>query len=145
MTLRFFEFTSQERAKEDPEWAAYIASIRTNGTFLPSMLNRLKVLTKREVNEDPEWEFAPFVVRGNEERTHVNKLRMRAFAISRGVPIIAWRSPIKNTAITAHLTPQDLDSLYKDPRLYFMYAHGAPAFINENINPLASRKGPILL
>ncbi len=140
-SLRLFTFDGQERAKGDPSWTAFIEKLRSDRTFLPSSLQHLKVLSASDVAKNPDWQFAPVVVGGNEERAHINSVGLKNYAVRKGVCIVAWRTPITDEEYTSRLTQSELDAFYEDPRLVTLFAAGAPAYLNENIHPNTNRKG----
>lgn len=139
--LRMFALDRQERAKDDQEWSRFIDDLRAKKTFMPSHLPSLKVLSADDIEEQPDWQFAPIVVGGNEERAHLNNIGVRNFALKTGVGIVAWKNQIKQDENTKELDPEQRDALFTDPRLVTLFATGAPAYLNENISPNANRKG----
>ena len=57
----------------------------------------LKMLTKKDVEEDSSWKFAPIVCASNYERHIFNEMQLRRFAQEHGEPILYWYCPLRVT------------------------------------------------
>jgi hypothetical protein len=143
-TLRMFAFERQERAKGDQEWSSFIDKLREDKTFLPSHLTKVKVLSAADIAHQPEWEFAPIVVGGNEERAYLNRIGVENFALKKGVSIVAWRNKLIEADSTKQYDQVQRDAMFEDPRMVTLFAPGAPAYLNQNISSMANRKGKVL-
>jgi hypothetical protein len=133
------ELTKQMRAAKDPVHIAFLNQLRTsaaNGmpkTFEP--LEQLKVLTREDIEREPDWMSAPIVVTSNEERYRINEQKSTVFAKQQNCPRIIWYQPI--LGLVANVIDQDqVNYLYATcHRLKGIFVHGAPGFLTENINP----------
>ena len=102
------------------------------------------VITQADVQNDPLWKKAPIIVCGNAQRNTITAKRASGIARELGVPAIRWRLPVAGKA-DAQLEPDELKSLYKDPRLWGWFIQGHSGYLSKNVNPprLVSNGSPV--
>ena len=133
------ELSEQMRAAKDPVHMAFLNQQRMsseNGmpkTFEP--LGELKMLTRQDIEREPDWMSAPIVVTSNEERYRINEHQSTIFDKQQNWSCIIWYQPI--LGLVANTIDQDLvNYLYATcHRLKGIFVHGAQGFLTENINP----------
>jgi hypothetical protein len=138
-TFQKVELTQQMRAAKDPDHMSFLNQLRTSAakgrtkTFEP--LEKLKVLTRQDIEKEPDWMNAPIVVTSNEELYRINEHQSSIFAKQQNWPRIIWYQPI--LGLVANAIDQDqVNYLYATcHRLKGIFVHGAPGFLTENINP----------
>jgi hypothetical protein len=133
------ELKTYMRSRDDKVHTDIIADMRRAEDMkdlAPKLLRHLKVINRQDVVDDPSWLEAPIIVTSNYERYVINFHKARAFAISKGVPVIAWKKPLAGILAT-RFSEETLQSLYeKRPELVGIFVQGAPCVLREeNINP----------
>ena len=139
--LEVHELTQQMRASG--EHARFLAEMRDQQQITHEILNQLKVLTRADIDDDPNWEFAPVCVAGNAERNAINRQNAQRFAEKHGRPLLAWLKPIAGESNfgSTGLTDQQRQSVWStNPGLHHLFVEGAPAYMNANIGTEATRK-----
>jgi len=138
--FQLFNFSIQERARGDEFWCRVISVLRSDKSITPATLQHIVPLSAADVQRDGDWLFAPVAVCGNEERAALNFQQMQRFARHTGTVMIAWRKPIVRAF--AELSNNECEQLWNtDPRLIGCFVVGAPAFLSENLNSVATSKG----
>ena len=140
-TFTLVELTQQVRCETDPAHAARLQRFRDPNIAFPvddDLLNNMKVLTKADVQLDPSWVDALYVVPSNVERLILNYALAVDFARRHGLPFIRWQLPLKDSFITAGLCQLDLQLLYDQnvEALYGFFVYGMPAFVTANVATL---------
>jgi hypothetical protein len=96
--FRKIELTQQMRAQNDPEHIEFLNKLRSASsdpkTRSMNTINRLKVITRNFIAQDPTWMKAPIVVTTNEERYHINKHQLLMLAQQQHCPRLVWFQPI---------------------------------------------------
>lgn len=97
-TFRKIELTKQMRATNDPTHIAFLSQLRHPTTKqqqkLTESLQKLKVITRQDVEKQPTWMNAPIVVTSNEECFRINEQQFIALPMQRKCPRIVWYQPI---------------------------------------------------
>jgi hypothetical protein len=134
-TFKLIEFNEQYRS-DDPYHTSTINQMRTlDRPITQSIVDRLQVLTKEDILQDPSWLDAPIVVCSNKERSALNLTQSTRFAIRNNVPILQWKREISNS-VADTLGDVGCDLLYdNEPDLTGIFVQGAPGFLNNNLNP----------
>jgi hypothetical protein len=85
------------RAGKDPDHAAYIAKLH-KGTQVDAkeLLQRYKMLTAQDLNDEVGWRFATVIVPNNRERIDIIGQTVIDFAICTGRPVVRWLCNIKS-------------------------------------------------
>ena len=129
--------THQHRSL-DPDHTAMIQKLRSCEELNPlnhDVIDSLKVLTHKDVEEDESWLEAPIVVCGNLDRKALNYSQAKRFAIRKGVPIIKWKQPLTGR-VASQLNDITVDLLYEtQTELTGLFVEGAPAYLLQNIEP----------
>jgi hypothetical protein len=96
--FRKIELTRQMRAQNDPEHIEFLNKLRSASrdpkTRSMDTINRLKVITRNDIAQDPTWMKAPIVVTSNEERYSINKHQLLMLAQQQHCPRLVWFQPI---------------------------------------------------
>ena len=90
-------------------------------------------MTKKTLNNDPEWKFAPILVTSNFERIIVNEKKSILFAKEKGEIVFRWKIECK--IVRGEGSIDDLDDVDDCPELFAYFVKGAPLIITKNINP----------
>jgi hypothetical protein len=138
-TFQKVELIEQMRAAIEPVHMTFLNQLRSsteNG--IPksfNILKELKVLTRQDIEKEPEWMTAPIVVTSDEERYRTNEQQSKLFARQQHWPRIVWYQPILGIVANA-MDQNQVNYLYATcHRLKGIFVHGAPGFLSENINP----------
>jgi hypothetical protein len=138
--FQMITFTEQFRS-DDPNHTATINQIRSSNNPTPidaTIIDSLKVLSAEDVANDDSWFTAPVVVCSNRERHALNISQAKRFAMKHGVPILRWKRELCNKDVLADLGNAYCDMLYSnEPELMGIFVYGAPAILNDNLNPTA--------
>jgi hypothetical protein len=140
------EFTQQQRASHDTlhsERLLYFrAPLTTQTPVLTSqILKELKVISAKDLQEDPKWATAPIICSDNVTRHAINKLKIFELARRIRSPVIAVRLPLAvhaRTAFTAASirTRTSMEKLQdQHDNLTFYFVPGAPVMCKDNISP----------
>jgi hypothetical protein len=128
------DLVGNERAKKDPQHAAYVGRMRERllrGERLSQRdVDHLQPLTAEEVRADPSWARAPIIVTGNEERVTFNYDQAKRNALVDNVPMFV--RPLPLAASVAPETEARLRRRYPH-RLQGVFVPGAAAYITTNI------------
>ncbi len=138
-SFRKIELSQQMRAMNDPLHMDFLEKLRSTTTNpklkLTEILERIKVITKEDVERDPSWMIAPVVVTSNEERFRINEERSRIFSMKNNYPRIIWYQPIVGIVANG-LDQGQINYLYATcPRFKGIFVYGVPGFLKMNINP----------
>jgi len=100
-----------------------------------SLLRGLRAMTRQDLRSDPSWAFATICVLSNFERHHLNRLQATNFAKIHDIPLVVWRRKIKNRWLDT-CDESTINELYEnEPGAWEYFVRGAPAMLNENIQP----------
>jgi hypothetical protein len=121
----------QMRAAKDFDHANFVEALRVCNPSAETSRSIISYLEGRILTEedfdDPEWLTAPMLVTSNFLRFSVNVLRLIAYAVSKGLPVLRWRCKTTTKFSKVQFDPDDI-------RCYEYFVHGAPAYLTENIN-----------
>jgi hypothetical protein len=126
-------------APEQQAQAAIVERMRDTGNPDPvphEWVAAQRALTKRDVETDPEWLFAPIAVTSHMERHALNAAQAVRFGKYFNLPVIRWRLKICGPkSILAGLSDAELAELAdQEPGMWGYFVQGAPAMLTENIN-----------
>ena len=114
-TFQKVELIEQMRAAKEPVHMTFLNQLRSsteNG--MPksfNILKKLKVLTRQDIEKEPEWMTYPIVVTSDEERYRTNEQQSKLFARQQHWPRIVWYQPI--LGIVANAMDQNQVNLVK--------------------------------
>ncbi len=137
--FRKIELTQQMRAANDPLHMEFLNRLRSTSTepHLTPMdtIERLKVISKRDVQKDPSWENAPIVVTSNAERYRINEQKSLTLAKKKNCPRIIWFQPVLGI-VASGLDINQVNYIYAtNPQFKGVFVAGAPGYLIQNINP----------
>jgi hypothetical protein len=137
-SFTYYELTMQMRSK-DLNHSQLIYNMRNIPDFkqvAQALLQHLQIMSRQDIINDHTWLDAPIIVTSNYERHVINMHQARAFALSRGLPVLIWKKPLVGNLPTM-LTNEALDILYdKRVELIGIFVQPAPCNLREeNINP----------
>ena len=144
--FRLVELKEQVRAADDQEQANFLERMRDFNVQDPISDELLKSLVERTLSKDDvnsstsnledSWDMAPVCVTSNAERFNLTPIRAKRFAQRKGVPLVTWNLASKGTLITKANDAGFAEKLFTlESGLLGMFVEGAPAYINQNINP----------
>lgn len=150
-SYKMFSMMDQYRCVNDKAHTEFLQSLRDFKEDFPITKNYLENLKRFNTLKAPDfmmkpgpkespddiWENAPLCVTTNSERTNLNPILAQRFAKRHGVPLIVWRLRCSGVAVDYyHRSPTSLKSFYTlESGLCGMFIKGAPAYIDENVNP----------
>ena len=67
----------------------------------------MRVLSAKDIHENPARVFAPIAVLGNQERHHLNRQQAYAYARAHDVPLVRWKIPLTEKYVEC-VTPEQL-------------------------------------
>mgnify|MGYP001792549886 CR=1 FL=1 len=92
-----------------------------------------KPLTSRDVQQDPSWQFAPFLVSTNREKVQISHLQSIQFAHNQRTHIIRWPNKYSNWKGAPEEESERMAAA-RDPAFFQYFVPNAPAFITTNLN-----------
>ena len=136
--FKLMQLKTQNRCS-DPLHLELIENIRGASKETPikkELLRRVKPLSQEDIANDPDWRFAPIMVTTNKMRHHINKQKLRLFAIENKRHVLRWLCPYKKGKQTAVLPFGTYDSLENTvPDLVQYFVRGAKCSLLVNTNP----------
>jgi hypothetical protein len=137
--FRKIELTQQMRAQNDPDHIEFLRKLRSASadpkTRYMDTINRLKIISRNDVDRDPTWMNAPIVVTSNQERYRINEHQSLMLAKKQSCPRIIWFQPILGIVANG-LNQIQTNYLYATcPQFRGIFVAGAPGFLMSNINP----------
>eukprot|EP00732_Lithocolla_globosa_P001134 Lithocolla_globosa_v1_NODE_515_length_3843_cov_39.657075.p5 type:complete len:119 gc:universal NODE_515_length_3843_cov_39.657075:1946-1590(-) len=98
------------------------------------MIASIKVLSRKDIRDDPSWCFAPIVSPGNQQKNTLTLPQAIRFGKITGVPVLKWKRILSGTQ-AANLPANLLEKLYEDEdKLTGLFVAGAPGYVNKNLN-----------
>ncbi len=130
--LDCYNLEGNPRAEKDKEHAAYIAKLH-KGTKVDAaeLLQRYKMLTSKDLDNDTQWRFATVIVPNNRERIDIVAKSIIDFAIYTDQPVVRWLCSIKSW----DGAPEDLTLRTKamqDPVFWQYFVKWADSICNDN-------------
>lgn len=135
-SFRLHRFQVQQRAINDPDHSVIVETLRSLPVGQPVPATVLEYvnqhcLTARDL-ATPKWGLdATFVVPSQTERAAINKIQAFKLATSKNLPIITWQ----RTLVNGHHNRFDEDVVLLNPGIVEYFVPGAPALLDNNINP----------
>ena len=133
-TFSRFHLTTQHRAA-DIEHLNFLTDMTSSNSAID--INRLmslyKPLTSRDVQQDPSWQFAPFLVSTNREKVQISHLQSIQFAHNQRTHIIRWPYKYSNCKGAPEEESERMAAA-RDPAFFQYFVPNAPAFITTNLN-----------
>ncbi len=138
-TFQKIELTQQMRAASDPDHMKFLDTLRSTDPDRQAktleLIQKIKVISKRDIEQDPAWMNAPIVVTSNEERFRINDLQTIALAKRTNCPRIIWFKPIMGI-VKSGIDQNQVNYVYATSRQFKgVFVAGAPGFLMTNINP----------
>jgi hypothetical protein len=139
-SFQLLTWNQQMRAVSDVVHTNMLNEIRvaeTGPRIKSEHLAGLKRLSAEDFKNDEDWLIAPIVVAENFDREILNQKQCIRFGKYHGLPIYAWRHPIKPID-RCYLSDDILDEFYANhPDLATYFVQDGPAYlINQNIQTL---------
>jgi hypothetical protein len=138
------DFNDQCRSALDPHHAKRLEFFRNPGLSerpiqASGILDHLALLSKDDVDQDPEWYDAPVVVTENLSRHYVNKAQVVRDAKRTGQPVLTWKNALDpraqslfDRASQIHNVPvHQLLEKYPETSSYFIV--GARVMLRDNL------------
>ena len=123
------------RARDDPDFIEYQLQMRRTELHHPvpdAFLQQLRSVSRKDLEEDAAWRFAPIGVLSHIERDVINVIQLKAFGKAFNLPIFRWRSEM---VAGAALEQSVRDEVYNhEPNLWSYFVEGAPVLLLENIS-----------
>lgn len=137
--FRKIELNQQMRAQNDPDHIEFLNKLRFASsdpkTRSIDTINRLKIISRIDIDRDPTWTNAPIVVTSNQERYRINEHQSLMLAKKQNCPRIIWFQPIL-VIVANGLNQNQTNYLYAtSPQFKGIFVAGAPTFLMSNINP----------
>lgn len=137
---RLVSLVRQMRAIEDPDFVRDQNEMRSTSELQPvrkEFLDSIKVISRKDVEDDNNWLFTLVGVRGHWEGDAINQAQLRHFAEVYSLPIVKskWRLTIqKRGQVKALLQGVILEELYEnEPNAWAYFVQGAPILISDNL------------
>lgn len=106
-----------------------LQNFRKGNKNLYEIIKDYKTLSKYDFNE---FKWTTVLVASNEEKNIINLIKVKNFAKSEGLPVIAWhKMPPGNITMDHNKLKEFIES---NPELQHYLVPGAPAILLENIN-----------
>ena len=85
----FIRLTQQHRA-EDADHTQLLNKMSDGERITPTDLESYKTLSKKDIKDDPEWNFATILVSGNRERHEFNMSQSKKWASYFNTHAVHW-------------------------------------------------------
>ena len=137
--FRKIELTQQMRAQNDPGHIEFLKKLRSASadpqTRCMDTINRLKIISRNNIDLVQTWMNAPIVVTSNQERYHINEHQSPSLGKKQSCPRIIWFQPILGIVANG-LNQIQTNYLYAtSPQFKGIFLAVAPGFLMSNINP----------
>ena len=135
-SFRLIELTQQMRAASCITQKDLVDNFRTRTNPIhQDDLAKLKVLTQRDIEDDPTWLDAVIVTPGNDVRHAINRDQAVRLAKRRQMPVLRWRLPLAE-ASSSNYPPHLMDAIYdRCPEAWGYFVPSAPVYLDFNYNP----------
>jgi hypothetical protein len=132
--LDCYNLNGNPRAEKDPDHASYIARLHKGSIINPTeLLQRYKMLSAEDLDDNVQWRFATVIVPNNRERIDIIALTVVDFAKYTGQPVVRWMCNITSWD-GAPEDPNIKREAMKDPCFCQYFVTGAYGICNENIS-----------
>ncbi len=130
--LKKFHLKEQQRS-EDPEHNAFIQQLSKGERMKLKTILSYKPLSKQDIDDDPEWIFAPTLVVGNHERITINRHKAKLWAIRHKTHVFKWKCVVRKerNPPSPHVTHA---VQHKHAFFWQYFVKGAGAYLNCGIN-----------
>ena len=132
--FRLVTLKENNRTLKDPVRTAYLNHLRSITVEYPindKFISSLKILSTRDLIDNPHWRFATLIGTSNPEQYAHNRYQQRQFALINSTIVIRWKNYILNTTASSH--PGQYNKFYDTyPELWGSFVQKAPAFISHN-------------
>ena len=130
---KHIELMTQNRCANDPIHEAFLRKMGKGGQITMDDLSYYRELTPEDVEEDPEWKFAPILVSTNRERLDFTFAQAQEFAKVHGVPVVRWACHYKNWKGKPRDAERQVQA--KEDTCFWQYfVKGADAYLSHSIN-----------
>ena len=124
------DLTRLMRAKDDPAFIGFQLRMRQTELLHPipdAFIDSLGPVSRKDLQEDAAWHFAPIGVLSHVERDYINYRQLHAFAKAFGLPVIRWKRELVDGAALDHKVKEDIYE--HEPNLWSYFVEGAPTLL----------------
>ena len=118
------------RAKDDPAFIGFQLRMRQTELLHPipdAFIDSLGPVSRKDLQEDAAWHFAPIGVLSHVERDYINYRQLHAFAKAFGLPVIRWKRELVDGAAMDQRIKEDIYA--HEPNLWSYFVEGAPTLL----------------
>eukprot|EP00957_Ditylum_brightwellii_P140070 10672947-Ditylum_brightwellii.AAC.1 len=123
----------QQRLKHDPCQAALVEKMTKGEPLQMSDIDRLKTLSKSDIDIDEEWHSAPIMVTSNRETIDLTAQSTPRLAELKNEHVIRWPLIRKRWKNKPNLN--FFSDVQDDPAIWGYFVCGEPGYLAHTINP----------
>ena len=97
-----YKLHDQNRCTDDKDHQNLITKMRNleaKNPITENMIKQLKIIKKSDLDDNPEWSFAPIIVTSNKTRHRINRKQIKRFATFYNKKIFRWLCPVQESMI----------------------------------------------
>jgi len=125
----------QVRSSSDPKHSAFVQKLSDGERISLTDILAYKHLSPSEIQNSPQWRFAPVLVSTNLERMNITRHKAKLWAIENKTYVFKWKNRTSNH-VNKPSNLEDEDADYYDDNSFFwqFWVPGAPSYLTHNIN-----------